>query len=89
MSIPIPIVAKDIAILRLAVISDGHLAFSHEIMNETNWKLFFSQFFWVSKISGKNTIIKNVHEKVTCIYLQCNCIYYILCMLILTHLWLA
>ena len=51
----IPIVTKDIAILRLSVISGGHLAFPHEIENE-KMETVFSQFIWVS-ISEKNTII--------------------------------
>ena len=53
--VSVPIVAKDIAILRLSVISGGHFEFFHEIV-DTKMETFFSQFFWVN-ISEKNTII--------------------------------
>ena len=38
----VPIIAKDIAIVRLSVIGGGHLQFSHEKVGEENGNSLFS-----------------------------------------------
>ena len=81
----IQIVAKDIAILRLSVISGGHLAFSHAIVNEKMETVFFSVH--LGQLKWKKTQLFEMYTKKSQdIYLLHNCVYYVHFMLILTHL---